>query len=70
MAAQTLQVPEFIDRQPVSRYQIMIVALCFLIVAIDGFDTASIGFIGPAIRAEWGLSPVQLAPVSAPASSA
>lgn len=63
MATNALHVPEFIDRQPVSRYQIMIVVLCFLIVAIDGFDTASIGFIAPAIRAEWGLSPVQLAPV-------
>ena len=32
-------------------------------VAVDGFDTASIGFIAPAIRAEWGLSPAALAPL-------
>ena len=37
--------------------------LCFLIVAIDGFDTAAIGFIAPAIKADWGLSPAQLAPL-------
>ncbi|WP_077038332.1 aromatic acid/H+ symport family MFS transporter [Pelomonas sp. KK5] len=41
----------------------LVVALCFGIVAIDGFDTAAIGFLAPAIRAEWALSPQQLAPV-------
>jgi AAHS family 4-hydroxybenzoate transporter-like MFS transporter len=58
-----IDVTAFIDRQGVSRFQALIVALCFLIVAIDGFDTAAIGFIGPAIRAQWHLSPTQLAPV-------
>jgi AAHS family 4-hydroxybenzoate transporter-like MFS transporter len=58
-----IDVTTFIDRQPVSRFQALIVALCFLIVAIDGFDTASIGFIGPAIRAQWSLPPTQLAQV-------
>ena len=36
--------------------------LCFLVVAIDGFDTAIIGFIAPAIRAEWGLAVVASGP--------
>ena len=58
-----IDVTAFIDRQPVSRFQALIVALCFLIVAIDGFDTAAIGFIGPAIRAQWSLPPTQLAQV-------
>lgn len=56
-------VQQFLDAQPFSRYQKLILWLCFLIVAIDGFDTASIGFIAPAIRAEWGLSPAALAPL-------
>jgi AAHS family 4-hydroxybenzoate transporter-like MFS transporter len=58
-----LNVIAFIDLQGVSRFQWRIVALCFLIVAIDGFDTAAIGLIGPAIRAQWNLTPMQLAPV-------
>jgi AAHS family 4-hydroxybenzoate transporter-like MFS transporter len=58
-----IDVTVFIDRQGVSRFQAPIVALCFLIVAIDGFDTAAVGFIGPAIRVQWHLSPTQLAPV-------
>jgi len=37
--------------------------LCFLIVAIDGFDTAAIGFLAPAIRVEWNLTPAALAPL-------
>ncbi|RQR52370.1 MFS transporter [Burkholderia sp. Bp9140] len=59
----SIDVSEWIDRHRVAPFQAAIVALCFLIVAIDGFDTASIGFIAPVIRTEWGLSPAQLAPV-------
>jgi MFS transporter, AAHS family, 4-hydroxybenzoate transporter len=59
----SIDVTAFIDRHRVSRFQALVVALCFLIVAIDGFDTAAIGFIAPAIRAAWHLSPTQLAPV-------
>lgn len=39
--------------------------LCFLVVAIDGFDTAVIGFIAPAIRGEWNLAVSRLAPLFA-----
>jgi AAHS family 4-hydroxybenzoate transporter-like MFS transporter len=62
-ANHTLNVTTFIDRQPLSPFQVTIVVLCFLIVAIDGFDTAAIGFIAPAIRAEWHLTPAHLAPL-------
>ncbi|AQV98280.1 MFS transporter [Cupriavidus necator] len=62
-ASQPLNVTAFIDRQPLSAFQVTIVVLCFLIVAVDGFDTAAIGFIAPAIRAEWQLTPARLAPL-------
>lgn len=58
-----INVTEFIDKQPLSAFQVMIVALCFFIVAVDGFDTASIGFIAPAIRADWHLTNADLAPL-------
>ena len=58
-----INVTEFIDKQPLSAFQVIIVALCFLIVAVDGFDTASIGFIAPAIRADWHLTNADLAPL-------
>jgi len=62
-APSNINVTAFIDRQPLSAFQVGVVALCFLIVAIDGFDTAAIGFIAPAIRAEWQLTPSHLAPL-------
>ncbi len=53
--ARVVDVQEFIDAQPLSALQKLLLILCFLVVAIDGFDTAIIGFIAPSIRAEWGL---------------
>lgn len=60
---QTIDVQNFIDRNPLSRAQKNIIWLCFLIVAIDGFDTAAVGFIAPALKAEWALQATDLAPL-------
>ena len=43
--------------------QLAVAVLCFLVAAIDGFDTASIGFLAPAIGVEWGIAPQQMAPL-------
>ncbi|AJF00379.1 MFS transporter [Pandoraea apista] len=59
----SVDVRDFINATSVSRFQIMISAMCFLIVALDGFDIAIIGFIAPHIRAEWQLSMVSLGPL-------
>ena len=59
----TIDVQDFMNSHKLSAYQVRIIALCFLIVAIDGFDTAAIGFIAPALRAEWGVTAAQLAPL-------
>jgi AAHS family 4-hydroxybenzoate transporter-like MFS transporter len=59
----TLDVQDVIDANPVSGFQKLVITLCFLVVAIDGFDTAAIGFIAPALRAQWGVTPAQLAPL-------
>nr|WP_314584842.1 aromatic acid/H+ symport family MFS transporter [uncultured Pseudomonas sp.] len=60
-----IDVLAYIDGHKISRFQLLIVVLCFLVVAVDGFDTAAVGFIAPALRAEWGLAPAQLAPLFA-----
>jgi AAHS family 4-hydroxybenzoate transporter-like MFS transporter len=60
-----VDVQEFIDGHPLSGLQKLLLILCFLVVAIDGFDTAIIGFIAPAIRAEWGLEISRLGPLFA-----
>ena len=60
MSPDTARISEIIDRARISPYQILILTLCFLIALLDGFDTAIIGYIAPALREEWGLQPAQL----------
>lgn len=62
-AAGTLDVQSFINAQPLSLYQCRIVLLCFLIVFLDGLDTAAMGFIAPALTQDWGIDRASLGPV-------
>lgn len=52
-----------IDNAPISKYQWMIAIICFLIVFVDGIDTAAMGFIAPALTQDWGIDRSQLGPV-------
>lgn len=58
-----VEIRGFIDNQPFSRYQWLILVLCFLAVALDGFDTAIIGFIATSLVQEWGIDKTALGPV-------
>ena len=58
-----VDVQDFLNQHRFSAFQWSIFALCFLIVLLDGFDTAAIGFIAPSLLKEWGLSKAALAPV-------
>lgn len=62
MATQ-LNVREFIDEQPLSGFQKWIIALCLLVVIVDGLDVAAMGFIAPSLKEQWGISNSDLAPV-------
>ncbi|WP_295479230.1 MFS transporter [uncultured Pseudomonas sp.] len=59
----TLDVQRFINEQPLSAYQWRVVVLCFLIVFLDGLDTAAMGFIAPALSQDWGIPRSSLGPV-------
>lgn len=52
-----------INDAPLSKYQWFIAIVCFLIVFVDGIDTAAMGFIAPALAEDWGLDRSQLGPV-------
>lgn len=52
-----------IDQAPISKFQWLIAIVCFLIVFVDGIDTAAMGFIAPALAQEWGLDRSMLGPV-------
>jgi len=58
-----IDVQEFINRQRFSGYQWLILLLCFFIVAIDGFDTAALGFLAPVLAQEWHVTKAALGPV-------
>ncbi|HZZ09054.1 MAG TPA: MFS transporter [Paraburkholderia sp.] len=59
----TQDVQQFIDSRPLSRLQLRVIVLCFLIVAIDGIDIGLAAYIAPSVRHEWSLSIAQLSPV-------
>src|SRR6478672_1466147 len=58
-----INVQDFLNEHPFSPFQWLIFALCFVIVLLDGFDTAAIGFIAPSLIKEWGITRPALAPV-------
>jgi AAHS family 4-hydroxybenzoate transporter-like MFS transporter len=59
----TVDIQAFLDGHRFSPFQWLVFALCFLIVLTDGFDTAAIGFVAPALVKEWGIARPALAPV-------
>lgn len=61
--ATPIDVDSFIDRQPVSRFQGITIALCGCIAVLDGFDTQSIGFLAPAIAEHFAVPLRSFGPV-------
>lgn len=55
-------VREVIDERPLSRFQLLAIALSGLIVLLDGFDS-SIGFLAPAIARDLGIPLPKFGPV-------
>ena len=60
---QTTDVQALLNARGLSGYQWIIFSLCFLVVLLDGFDTATMGYIAPSLISDWGLSRAALAPV-------
>jgi AAHS family 4-hydroxybenzoate transporter-like MFS transporter len=55
-----MDVQAFIDNRKFAPYQWMVLIVCFLVVAADGFDTAAIGYVAPSLTREWGVSKLVL----------
>ena len=60
---ETVNVQALINEQNFSGYHWLVLFFCFSILALDGFDTAAIGYVAPALVAQWGVSKPALAPV-------
>lgn len=63
--AASLTPSAIIDRRPLSRFQAGIVALCALVIVLDGFDTQCIGFLAPPIAKTLNLPLKAFGPVFA-----
>ncbi|MCU0468247.1 MAG: MFS transporter [Arcicella sp.] len=49
-----------IDNSPMSKFQMIIVAICFILNMNDGIDVLVVSFSGSEITKEWGLSKTEL----------
>jgi len=64
MAAEThVELGEVLDRGKLSGFQLGAMLVCFVVVALDGFDTQSIAFVAPALRQAWAVSPEMFGPL-------
>ncbi|OYO16064.1 MFS transporter [Enemella evansiae] len=61
MSTNSLQ--ERLDNAPMSRYQWLIVGLCLLLNAQDGFDISAVAYASTGITDEWGLTGTELGTV-------
>lgn len=58
-------ISDVINAAPLSALQIRVLLLCCILVVLDGFDAAVIGYIAPTLTKAWHISPQALAPVFA-----
>jgi MFS transporter, AAHS family, 4-hydroxybenzoate transporter len=56
----TRDIKTIIDEGQMTGRRWAVVALCFLIALLDGFDTQSIAFIGPAIAQDFAMGPADM----------
>lgn len=63
MYTTTTTLPAAAGDRKMSSLQILTLVICFLVVAADGFDVASVGYVAPLLKAQWALSPAQLGPI-------
>lgn len=61
MSSQSLRRPsEILDQSPMKGRQWLVVTICILAMALDGYDVMSISLAGAGITQEWGLTKAEL----------
>ena len=58
-----VDVEALIDRSRIGRFQIGLLILCGFCLIMDGFDVQAMGYVAPALIAEWGVPRSELGPV-------
>ncbi len=62
-AGKTIDIPDLINNNKIGSFQIGMLILCGLCVIMDGFDVQAMGYVAPAIIADWHVSKANLGPV-------
>ena len=62
-AGKTIDIPDLINNNRIGSFQIGMLILCGLCVIMDGFDVQAMGYVAPAIIADWHVSKANLGPV-------
>ncbi|MDF3880964.1 MFS transporter [Cupriavidus basilensis] len=62
-ASSQINVQEFLDSRPFGPFHWKILLLCLTILILDGFDIVAMGFIAPALVADWRIPREALGPV-------
>ena len=57
MQEQEVNLVEIMDKAKLRAFQKGVIATCFALIMVDGFDTQSIAFVAPALRHAWDISP-------------
>ncbi len=65
MREDSVDVVSEIDVSPVRSIQLLVVFLCGLTYALDGFDTLSISFVAPTLAEQWSVPSADFGPVFA-----
>ncbi|MGC2593105.1 MAG: MFS transporter, partial [Xanthobacteraceae bacterium] len=55
MSRAIVDVTEVLDRQKITRFNVGLVILAFLVMMTDGYDLGAAAFAGPGLIKEWGL---------------
>ncbi|MDB5847602.1 MAG: 4-hydroxybenzoate transporter [Rhodoferax sp.] len=63
MTTNRLDIQDFLDTRTFAGFQWKILLLCLTILVMDGFDVVAMGFIAPALIADWNMSREALGPV-------
>jgi len=58
-----VRVSDLIDRNPLSGFQLRIIAICALVTLLDGVDIQAMSVVAPTISSEWGVPASVLGPV-------
>lgn len=57
MLEQEMNLAEIMDKAKLRAFQKGVIATCFALIMVDGFDTQAIAFVAPALRNAWDISP-------------